>query len=628
MITPLIGPHLTADGVYFCVWAPERKQVELHLTCPHDSLYPMKKRGEYWECTVPGIGAGARYLYRLDETEDHPDPASPLQPDGVHGPSQVVDSRFDWTDSAWRGIELHQYIIYELHVGTYTPEGTFEAIIPHLENLKELGITAIELMPVGQFPGTRNWGYDGVYPFAPQFSYGGTIGLKKLVNAAHNLGIAIILDVIYNHLGPEGNYFSRFGPYFTNIYKTPWGDAINYDGPYSRAVRDYFLTNAEYWIREFHIDGLRLDATHEMHDSSPIHILAETQKLINRLSHELNRHIHIIAETDANDIRYLMPPEQGGYGLNSQWLDDFHHSVYTQMSGTNSLRYNPDYTGFHWVHRTFAQGFVYTGQYCPSRKRSHGISSRDIAPERFVVFMQNHDQVGNKPAGIRLAAEASFEAVKMTAAATILSPYLPMIFMGEEYLETRPFQFFADHSDPELLEAVREGRRRDFMLENDTTEFPDPFAIETFNQCVIDHQQIKNPRNAAAWLYYKELFHLRRTLPAICPVQRDQMRVHTFANQDCLLIRREQPEGATLLIISFADQPQQLIIPPDLLHWPCHDRTDYPAPQADKPWLLALDSADTKWHGPGQTAPDLLSLDQPSLTISAEAAHLFVIHAE
>jgi maltooligosyltrehalose trehalohydrolase len=612
------------------VWAPNAKKVELYLPEQNSQIIPMDKGPDnYWMCTVPGVAAGTKYFYRLNGNEDKPDPASRWQPDGVHAASAVVDPDFLWTDQHWSGVALQHYVLYELHVGTYTTEGTFEAIIPHLERLRDLGVTALELMPVAQFPGSRNWGYDGVYPFAPQHSYGGPTGLKKLVDAAHAAGIAVVLDVIYNHLGPEGNYFARYGPYFTDSYKTPWGDALNFDGAESGPVREFFLQNAEYWIREFHIDGLRLDAIHEIHDGSPLHILAEIQQRVTAAGEKLNRNTHIMAECDANDVRYLHPVSLGGYDLEAQWLDDFHHAVYTQLAGTDSSRYDPDYADICYLDKAFSEGFVYSGQYCPTRKKVHGTSSRDIAPGRFLVFMQNHDQVGNKLLGTRLAEEVSYEAVKLAAAATILSPYLPILFMGEELRETRPFMFFVDHSDEDLVEAVREGRRRDFMEADDTGEFPDPADIHTFKRCIINHARMDEPDNAIIWKTYQDLLTVRRCAPAVAPVARRDMRTQLLAEQKCLAMYRQTSEGASLLVLNFSQEKQEVELRREFEcgRWgekggSASDGTV----REDREYRLALDTASEKYRGPGSITPEMIALNAGArVVLQPESAVLYVV---
>jgi maltooligosyltrehalose trehalohydrolase len=456
-----LGANRLPDGTWqFLLWAPHSRSVSLKLvengrTIPMDAL-----QGGYHQAVVGDLSAGTRYCYCLEDGRELPDPASRFQPEGVHGPSQLVDTgAFRWTDHNWKGRKLQGSVLYEVHIGTYTREGTFDGLVPHLPRLVELGVTSIEIMPVAQFPGARNWGYDGVYEYAPQNSYGGPEGLQRLVDAIHAHGLAVILDVVYNHLGPEGNYLNAFAPYFTDRYRTPWGQALNFDGPGSNDVRRFFRENALYWLEDYHFDALRLDAVHGIFDLSAQHFLAELKEAADELSQKLGRPIQLIAESDLNDSRLLRDRAHGGYGLDAQWSDDFHHSVHTLL--TNERRgYYEDFGGIQPLVSTLQDGWHYRGQYSPHRQRSHGNQPADIAPSRFVVYDQNHDQVGNRAAGDRLSTVVPFEALKLAAGVTLLSPFTPLIFMGEEYGETAPFQYFTSHGDPALVEAVRRGTPR------------------------------------------------------------------------------------------------------------------------------------------------------------------------
>jgi maltooligosyltrehalose trehalohydrolase len=374
-----------------------------------------EERG-YHAAILDDVEPGSFYLYRLDGEKERPDPASRFQPGGVHAPSQVVDPEFAWEDSCWHGVPLKDYIIYEIHIGTFSAEGTFEAVIPRLDELKNLGLTALELMPVNQFPGDRNWGYDGVHPFAVQNSYGGPDGLKTLVNACHARGLAVVLDVVYNHLGPEGNCFHDFGPYFTRRYRTPWGDAINFDGPNSDEVCRFFIENALYWVSEFHFDALRIDPVHAILDFSAYPFLQELGRAVHEAAEQLDRKIYLIAESDLNDPRLVSHPEAGGYGLDAQWNDDFHHTLHTLLTGERTGYYQ-DFGQIRHLVKAFRDGFVNSGGYSSYRKRRHGNSSKHIPAHRFVVFSQNHDQVGNRMHGERLSRLVSFEALKLAAGA-------------------------------------------------------------------------------------------------------------------------------------------------------------------------------------------------------------------
>ncbi len=459
-----LGAVPLGDGrCRFRVWAPWAETVHVHLLTPQERLSLLSPEPNGYHCgVIDNVDPGALYRYRLDAGLERPDPAARFQPQGVHGPSQVTDARFDWTDNGWRGPPLRRYVIYELHVGTFSPEGTFDGVIEQLADLATLGITAVELMPVAQFPGHRNWGYDGVYPFAVQNSYGGPTALKRLINACHANKLAVVLDVVYNHLGPEGNYLSEFGPYFTDAYRTPWGTPLNFDGPHSDEVRRFFVENALCWVTEFHVDALRLDAVHAMVDFSARPFLEELAHAVHLKSRSLGRRVHLIAESALNDTRLTRPAGRGGMGLDAQWNDDLHHALHAVVTGERQGYYG-DFGEFEQLLKALREGFVYSGEYSIFRKRRHGISSRDTPAHRLVVFAQNHDQVGNRKRGDRLTRRLPGEALKMMAGVILLSPYLPLLFMGEEYGETAPFPFFTSHSDPDLIEAVRRGRRAEWV---------------------------------------------------------------------------------------------------------------------------------------------------------------------
>lgn len=586
-----VGAFILPDNqCFFRVWAPRSEKVELHLLGPEERLLEMKKeRHGYRVALVENVAPGQQYFYRLNGKADRPDPASRCQPEGVHGPSAVTDTGFDWRDFGWAGIPLNRHVFYELHVGTYTPEGTFEAIIPHLDTLKELGVTAVELMPVSQFPGERNWGYDGAYPYAPQYSYGGATGLKKLVDAAHRKGMAVILDVVYNHLGPEGNYLEEFGPYFNDCYKTPWGQAVNYDGALSDEVRNFFIGNAVYWIEEFHIDGLRLDATHFMFDNTAFHVLAEMEMRCRQAGERVNRRVHLFAETDANDVRWLRPPEMGGYGFDAQWLDDFQHALVTLLPGADAKAYMDDYGDFRQLAKAYHQGFVYSGEYSPFRRRRHGSSSRFLPGQKFVVFLQNHDQVGNRPLGDRLSAQVSFETLKLAAGAVILSPYLPMLFMGEEYAESAPFLYFVSHSDVPLIEAVRKGRREEFAHFLGDAEPPDPQAGETFHRSKLDHSLRLQEPHRTLWQFNRELLRLRRELPPLFNLEKENLKLDALEEERVICMHRAADGEEVLVILCLNSRGVEAAVPVPRGHWE-----------------KILDSAEEKWRGEGSLVPSLV----------------------
>ncbi|HKQ86195.1 MAG TPA: malto-oligosyltrehalose trehalohydrolase, partial [Candidatus Acidoferrales bacterium] len=480
-VTPL------SDNRYrFVAWGPGLSDLSLIL-CEKDRRFiPMTRDRCGFHSAEAETSASMQYRYRLPDGRELPDPASRFQPGGVHGASAIVNtSAFQWSDAGFQGPSLSEMIIYELHVGTFTNEGTFAAATRHLSMLAELGITAIEVMPIAQFPGTRNWGYDGTYPFAAQNSYGGPSGFQQFVDAAHSCGISVILDVVYNHLGPEGNYLGAFGPYFTNRYRTPWGEAINFDDAYSAPVREFFIQNALYWLDEFHVDALRLDAVHGIFDFSAHHVLAELNERVQELSRSTGRKRYVIAESDLNDARLLQLPACGGYGLDAQWSDDFHHSVHTLLTGEKS-GYYADFGSIDDLDVVLREGWRYSGQYSRHRHRKHGNSPQSIAPDGFVVFTQNHDQVGNRAQGDRLSQLVDPESLALAAGITLLSPFVPLLFMGEEYGETHPFQYFTSHSDAPLIEAVRNGRREEFASFGWQGDLPDPQDERTFKRCVLD----------------------------------------------------------------------------------------------------------------------------------------------
>lgn len=589
----------------FSVWAPHARAVALHLVAPRDIRVAMEsgERG-YHQAIVEDVEPGALYFYRLGDRE-YPDPASRFQPQGVHGPSQVVSDDFPWQDRCWFGLPLAQYVLYELHVGTYSPEGTFAGILPHLERLRDLGVTALELMPVAQFPGERNWGYDGVYPFAVQNSYGGPVGLKELVDACHRAGLAVVLDVVYNHLGPEGNYFSAFGPYFTERYRTPWGKALNFDGPWSDEVRAYFCANALYWIEEFHIDALRLDAVHAILDHSSWPFLAELAERVGETAERLQRRVHLIAESAANNPVLIRRRELGGYGLDAQWNDDFHHALRTLLTGERA-GYFQDYGTIRHFLKALREGFVYSGEHSAFRRRRHGAPSRDLPAGRFVVFAQNHDQVGNQPTGERLTERVGLAALRLAAAAVLLAPFIPLLFMGEEHAETAPFPYFISHSDPELIDSVRRGRRREFAEFAGSAELPDPQAEETFLRAKLRHEG-HSPEQRALFEYYRELLRLRRERPALARLSKERLECGGFEEKKLAWLHRWSEEDAAWIALNFNPEPAT---------------ARFPLPPGR--WKKALDSAEPRWGGPGSRLPaELAGGAERELALAPWGAALF-----
>ncbi|MFH0925369.1 MAG: malto-oligosyltrehalose trehalohydrolase [bacterium] len=586
-----VGAHYQGRGqCKFLFWAPFLTNVYLNIVSPQERLLPMSKDEEgYWSVLVAEVYPGTRYFYRLDTGQDRPDPASYFQPEGVHLASAVVDQNsFHWEDNMWRGLPLEQMIIYEIHLGTFTSEGTFEPIIPRLDSLLELGVNTLEIMPVSQFPGERNWGYDGVYPFAVQNSYGGTEGLKRLVNICHKKGIAVILDVVYNHLGPEGNYTAEYAPYFTEKYRTPWGKAINFDDAYSDQVRNFFIQNALYWFEDYHIDGLRLDAIHGIYDLGARHILEELAQEVEYLSSTSGKKHYLIAESDLNDVRVIKKKDEGGYGIDAQWSDDFHHSLHTFLTGDKSGYYE-DFGRESDLLKSFKEGFVYSWRYSQHRKRYHGSFSADLPGQQFVVFIQNHDQVGNRMFGERLSVIVSFDALKLAAASLIFSPCIPLFFMGEEYAEEIPFLYFVSHSDENLIRAVREGRKREFASFQWQGEPPDPQDIQTFLNSKLGWEKQNRGKHAVMRDFYKELLRLRRVLPALAHLDKKSLKVWGEEGTGLIFLQRWHSNNEILLIMNFN-----------------RDEANFNTNFLEGKGKKILDSSDEKWMGTGSTLPDLI----------------------
>lgn len=538
-------PDLTAEGLQIgdlrSVEGCGRETATQHAC----TEIPMERElsGYFMQETV-GIGEGQRYGFRLDGGPLRPDPASRWQPEGVHRPSAVFcPEHFFWTDHEWTGVPRENLVIYELHVGTFTSEGTFEAIIPRLESLRELGITVIELMPVAQFPGDRNWGYDGVHPFAVQNSYGGPHGLQNLINACHHAGLAVILDVVYNHLGPEGNYLGEFGSYFTDHYHTPWGNAVNFDQPGCDGVRAFVLENVRYWVRDFHVDGLRLDAVHAIFDTSPHHILLAIKEAATYEADLRGWPAHVIAESNQNDVRLLDQPEtgcgwvdawetnggaippptisgkpapsvSGGCALDAMWSDDFHHAVHALLTGERH-GYYVDYGHPEQLVKALNQTFVYDGCYSTHRDCRYGTEVNHRAGDHFVVSIQNHDQVGNRAWGDRFGTLLSPAQQRLTAGLLLLSPHVPLLFMGEEYGETRMFPFFCSFGDPALTDAVRNGRREELAKFGWDKDVPDPDALLTFEFAKLSWTWPEGSPEAGLRRLYQDLLDARRRWPAL-----------------------------------------------------------------------------------------------------------------
>jgi maltooligosyltrehalose trehalohydrolase len=500
-------------GVRVEVWAPHARRMRIRFFtggARGDHELDRVDDGGRYAGYIDGAAAGDEYMLLLDDKPPLPDPVSRYQPRGVHGPSEVVDpDAFDWTDRGWQGVEMAELVIYELHIGTFTAEGTFAAAIPRLRDLKSLGVTAVEIMPIAQFPGARNWGYDGVGLYAVQNSYGGPNGLKEFVDAAHSVGLGVLLDVVYNHLGPEGNYLDAYGPYFTDKYSTPWGRAFNYDDVDSEEVRRFVIDNALHWIAEYHIDGLRLDAVHGIYDFSARHLLEELTTEARSCAESLGRRVLVIAESDLNDPKLVRPVEEHGFGMAGQWADDFHHAVHALLTGERS-GYYADFGGIEHLVRAMREPFVYDGAYSAYRGRPHGRSSAGVPRARFVVATQNHDQVGNRAEGERLCTLVDPARTRLAAALLLTSPYVPLLFMGEEYGENNPFLYFIDHGDSSLVDAVRTGRRREFERFGWDRRVPDPADLGTFQRSKIDWDKRTLGSHPRMLRLFRDLLALRR----------------------------------------------------------------------------------------------------------------------
>lgn len=607
---PCLGAVYLGDNkTLFRVWAPHAATVEVHLLTPADRRVPLARRGEYALGVVAGVPVGSRYLYCLDGRQERPDPASRCQPEGVHGPSQVVDLNFPWTDNQWLGWPLQDYIIYEVHVGTYTPAGTFAALIPHLPRLRDLGVTALELMPVAQFPGDRNWGYDGVYPWAVQHSYGGAAGLQNLVNACHEHGIAVILDVVYNHLGPEGNYFWDYGPYFTDQYRTPWGQAINFDQAYSDAVRDFFISNALFWCQDFHIDALRLDALHAIVDLSAQPFLAELAAAVQQLAQRSGRRLYLLAESDQNDPKLLRPRQLGGYQLDGHWLEDFHHALHALLTGEQGGYYQ-DFGTLAALATAYRQGFVYTGQYSRYRRRRHGAPTDEVAPYRFIAFAQNHDQIGNRAGGERLTRLLTPAGLRLAAAAVMLSPFTPLLFMGEEYGEIAPFLYFISHGDARLIEAVRRGRAEAMAACGCQREAPDPQDPATRKHSCLNPALLGQKPHQSLWHYYRKLIQIRREMSATVDLGFSSPQVDILGEPQVLLLRYGKDHREYCVVLNFHKETAPIVLP-----------------AAPGPWRLRLNSADRQW---GESSADAAATidGAGNLLVPAQSCLVFSGHEE
>ncbi len=532
------------------VWAPMAKTVAARIG---ERIIPLGEApGGWWRLLKP-LPPGTDYAFVIDGQSPVPDPRSPQLPYGIHGPSRTVDhAAFAWQDAKWQAPPLSSGIVYELHTGTFSEKGTFDGVIEHLDDLCGLGITHIELMPVNSFSGIRGWGYDGVGLYAPQESYGGPDGLKRLVNACHGRGLGVILDVVYNHLGPEGNYLEHFGPYFADHYTSPWGKAVNLDGPYSFEVRRFFIDNALMWLRDYHIDGLRIDAVHAFVDLSAIHFLEEMACAVRRLEAETGRHFVLIAESDLNDPRIVKPVEAGGYGLDAQWSDDFHHALHSVLTGEKDGYYS-DFGTLGDLARALERGFAYDGRYSGFRKRIHGRPVCGLSGNRFLGYIQNHDQVGNRALGERIGHLVGVERFKIGAVIVFFAPFVPMLFQGEEWGASTPFMYFTDHQDPDLAEAVRNGRCNEFESFGWRPEdVPDPQAVETFEKSILQWNETSQDPHRSILQWYRQLITLRKQAPDLKDGRMDRVRTRWDASARWLVIER----GRYLLVCNLGEARQ------------------------------------------------------------------------
>ena len=492
------------------LFAPSAHQVELEMD--GQKIAMKKKEGGFW--TAPKMHPGAMYAFYTDGKGPFPDPRSPFQPLGVNGPSKWVDqSSFIWHDSNWKQPPIESAILYELHVGTFTPEGTFKALLNKLDYLMDLGVTHLEFMPIAEFSGNWGWGYDGASLFAPHHAYGTPEELKRLIDTCHQKGLALILDVVYNHLGPVGNYLSRFGPYFTSRYATPWGDAINMDGAASDPVRRFFIDNALMWLKDYHFDGLRLDAVHAILDTSAIHFLEQLSTEVKQLEKELHKEFILIAESDLNDPRTILAVEKGGYGIDAQWNEDFHHALHAYLT-SERFRYYADFGTLADVAQTLSKGFVYDGRFSLFRNKTHGKALTDASVHQLIGCLQNHDQIGNRALGERTSHLLSTDRLKMGAAMVLTSPFVPMLFQGEEWGAKTPFLYFTNHEDEELGNAVYNGRKKEFSdFETIEEEIPHPQSHETFMKSKLDWDELKQSGHPEILDWHLALIRLRREKP-------------------------------------------------------------------------------------------------------------------
>ena len=548
----------------FKLWAPRPKRVSVQVTCQSGTqVYPMTGPDErgFWHTTVKDAGPGDDYGFLLDdENQPWPDPRSQWQPHGVHGLSRIFDQKaFQWRDKFWQGPPLTGAVIYEMHIGTFTREGTFDSAITKLGDLAALGVTHIEVMPVGAFPGDRGWGYDGVALFAVTENYGGPESLKRFVDSCHAAGLAVLLDVVYNHFGPVGNYTGKYAPYVTNKHITPWGDAMNFEEQGSDEVRRFFCDNALMWMRDYHFDGLRLDAVHEFMDRSAVHFMEQLSAEVDVASATLGRRLVLIAESDLNDPRIVTPREAGGYGIDAQWSDDFHHALFTILYHEEGGKgYYDDFGSLDKLVKSITSVFVYDGVYSKYRKRKHGRPVAGLSAHHFIGFIQNHDQIGNRATGDRLEHIIGIEKAKVAAGIVLTSPFIPMIFQGEEFAASTPFQYFADHEDAEMARLVAEGRKKEFAAFGwDEDSIPNPEQVETFQRSKLNWDEVHEDQHAEMLAWFTRLIHIRRASPSLNDGDTAHNKVSFDPDRNWLVMNR----GGVQVLTNLGSQPAQFDVP-------------------------------------------------------------------
>lgn len=585
--------YVEGQGTYIRLWAPEKEHAEIEFIGGAKTALAKGNDG-YFTGHFSDVKPGTRYYFHIDGKRI-PDPASRFQPEGVRGPSEILDEDFSWTDKSWASISSTEWVIYEIHPGTFSEKHNFDGVIDDLPRLKELGINCLEIMPVSQFSGGRNWGYDGVFPHSVQNTYGGPEGLKRLVDTAHAQGFAIILDVVYNHIGPEGNVLFGTAPYTQTKYATPWGDALNYDGEYSDDVRRYFLQTVWQWLTEYHFDGLRLDAVQTILDTSPIPFLQEVSLLKKEAEKQRGQKLVLIAETDMNDPRVLEPREKNGMGFDGHWADDLHHTLHVTLTGETSGYYSAYTGGAEQLAKIYNQGVAYAYEYSPFHKRFHGRGYDHIEKHRLIVETQNHDQVGNRMMGERLSQLVDFEKLKLAAAAVLLSPFMPFLFMGEEFASEQPFLYFISHEDPKLLEAVRKGRANEWKSFGWDKEPPDPGAEETFNACVLKDKKAFSEKGKIMQSYYRNLIALSKSI-------RTSILTVSYNNQgNFITLNYKKPDDEKIVVLSFNSSA-----------------IDYTL-SSDNSWECILNSASFQ---PGQEEPQSLKVAE-KVKIAPYSAQVF-----